>query len=248
MDYFNGPAILQTMCAVGMVFLAFAARDKSKSLLLPCFALALGLIAIGGVVWAGATAARQRKQDQQYILSAAAPLVQHILSFSEEQFSIMAISAGEMELGSTKEPSAEQIFRVLSRLQPTGASNMHSINECRRLNWLEFMHQYNLKTIQRIDELYQYMQSLDPELVAALGELRNCYHFKEIQLLASRPPVGNHTLAFVPFDEYQKKLARVRRYYVNNLKAYGGRTPHSGVIPFIPQQMKTSNKALHSTR
>jgi len=241
-DYLNGPAILQTMCAVGMVFLAFAARDKSKSVLLPCFALALGLIAIGGAVWSGATATREKKQDQQRILSAAAPLVQHILSFSEEQFSIMAIAAGDLKLGSTKEPTEEQIASVLSKLHPQDPSNMHSINERRQLNWLEFMHQYNLKTIERIDELYQFMQSLDAELVSALGELRNCYHFKEIQLLASGAPVGNETLSFVPFDEYQKKLARVRRYYVDNLEPYAGKTPHSAVIPTLPKQMKTSNK------
>ena len=155
----------------------------------------------------------------------------------------MAIASGELALGSTKEPTAEQVLKVLSQLKPTGPSIMRSVNERRRLNWLEFMNQYNLKTIELVDELYQFVPYLDSQLVAALGELRDCYHFKEVQLLANGAPVSNETLAFIPFAEYQSKLAKVRRYYIdNNLEAHGAKTPAMAAVPFIPQHRKASNK------
>lgn len=181
----------------------------------------------------------QQKQERSKVLRAIATKVGHLIRFREEQFSVMAISAGHLELNSIADPSEDQIRKVFSKLQPTGKSMMCILPEKRMLNWLEFMDIYNRDTIKIIDDIYLFMPFLDSELAALLENLKGCNHFKYIALYANGSVPGNRDLGFAAglFTEYQNKIKPVQEYYIETLRAHDNRTPARAVIP-MPMAVK----------
>mgnify|MGYP003981341335 CR=1 FL=1 len=185
---------------------------------------------------------KDEELNKTKVLEVVAPKVNSILKYFEEQYSIMAIAAKMIELGDVANPSDEQIKEVLSKLNPKASSIMASVQEKRKLNWLEFMNQYNQRTILLIDEIYKIMPFLDTELISLLGELQNCYHFKEIQLVAHTDFVKNENLSFVPFTEYRNKINPIRKYYNENLEGFGINKPGMAIIPMIPEDYKEAEE------
>jgi hypothetical protein len=176
----------------------------------------------------------QQERDQAKVLDVVAPNVELIINFFTEQFSTMAISGGKFGLKDIVNPSEAQIIEVLSQLDPKAPSRIVSVQEKRQLNWLEYINQYNQRTIILIDEIYKFMPYLDSELITLLGELKDCYHFKEIQLVA-HTGVGNKNLAFIPMLEYKRKLDKLKGYYEKNLKGIGVKKIPFAVMPIIKE-------------
>lgn len=183
---------------------------------------------------------QQRSQERKEVLKAVAPKVRRLLYLSDEQFSAMAIASKHLELGSITAPSEEQVRMVFADLNPRGESIMGVLPERRMLNWLEFMDNYNQKTIETISEIYVFMPFLDAEFATRLATLRECYHFKGIQLYASGGAPANTNLNYAAgmYTEYQNKLRPIRDYYVASLKAHDNGTATRAVIPMIPWQRK----------
>lgn len=177
---------------------------------------------------------KEEELNKTKVLEVVGPNVNSIIKIYHDQYSQMAIAAGKLKLD-IYDPSEEQIREVLSQLKPKDPSIMATVQEKRVLNWLEFMNQYNQHTIMLTNEIYQFMPFLDSELINILGELKDCYHFKEIQLLANTDIIGNEDLSFVPFVEYKGKISKLETYYDNNLKGFGINKPAMAVIPMIPE-------------
>ncbi len=182
----------------------------------------------------------KQEADRTTALRVVGPRVSQILTCSHDQFSAMAIAAGKLEMGGIIRPTDEQIREVLSELKPTGPSIRFSVQEKRRLNWLEYMEHYNIRTLILIDEVYQLMPFLDSELVALLGDLKDCYHFKEVQLLANGGTPANEDLQFVLFAEYQRKIDALRDYSDIHLSAYCTTAPPFAVMPVIREKTNAS--------
>ncbi|MGL1932362.1 MAG: hypothetical protein OCC45_11480 [Desulfotalea sp.] len=180
---------------------------------------------------------KEQEHNQAKVLDVVAPNVELIISFFTEQFSTMAISGGKLGLQQVENPSREQMTEVLSQLDPKAQSIMASVQEKRHLNWLEYLNQYNQRTIILIDEIYKFMPFLDSELITLLGELKDCYHFKEIELVA-QTGVENDNLAFIPLFEYKSKIDKLRDYYEDNLIGIGVKKIPFAVVPMAPNHYK----------
>ncbi len=233
-EYFTGPVILSTVVGIALLGLAFLGRDPEGSPLIPILIALCGLLAIFAGVWAGV----QKTGKLNTIRRAVATQVGHIIYLSELQFSQMAIAARKIELRRTKSPSEEEVLSVFASLAPLGNSVLVSAQNNRTLNWLEFMEQYSLMTLNKIEEIQKYMPFLEPELVELLGRLSDCYHFKEVRVTRAMPP-GNQDLSYAAgfFSNYQSIVSEIREYFNRNLKSLSSSSPPMGmVVPVTPDQ------------
>ena len=239
--YFTGPVLLSLVSGVAVCILAFIDTNESKALTIPILILIAGLGTISAGIWGGI----RKIGDQTNLLRAIGPKTRHIISFAKEQFSSMAISAKEFPLQKENQPTEEQVRLVFSKLDPKAQSPVCSVQNGQFLNWLEYMYQYNAQTQSLIEYIYQFMPFLEPKLVRILGELEDCYHFKEIELLANGPGVGNNNLEFAAgaFSQYQRIINELNIYFDDNLKKYTKNTPAMAVQPII----NASNKAPQPT-
>jgi len=227
--YFTGPVTLSVLVGAFVCTLAYV--DKEITDLTALLVLLCGLVSIGSAIWGGIKSIG----DRSNVLRAIGPKVLHIITFSSDQFRSFAISANEISLQGESLPSEEQVRLVFSKLDPRGRSTVSSVQTGSTLNWLEYMCQYNTRTRDLVTFIYQFMPFLDPELVKILGELEDCDHFKEIELLANGPGAGNSNLEFsaLGFRQYQKIVNELSEYFDKELVKHTKNTPAMAVQPII---------------
>lgn len=228
-DYFNISTIISFLLGLAIIVLSFLSSKKPE---LDYINLLMGIAGFLAIINSYGDGISQLKNKRK-IYHTIGPKIQHIVSFPEEQFSSMAHSANEIELSSKKNPTREDIKLVFSKLNPSERSTDIAINTGYHLNWLQYLDQYNQKTLIAIRYIYQFTPFLEIEFINLLSELEECYYFKEVQLYGGGSLPGNKTLEFeaLEFFKYQQFVKDIEKYFNLHIKKYSKFTPAFAVQP-----------------
>ena len=134
-DYFNIRTIISLCLGLTIVILSFVSTIQQEFNYINLSTMVVGILAIINSIGDGISQLKNKRK----IYHTIGPKVQHIISFPEEQFSYMALSAKEIELSSNKNPTKEEIRLIFSKLNPSDKSPDYNINTRHHLNWLEFL-------------------------------------------------------------------------------------------------------------
>ena len=228
-DYFNISTILSLLFGLAIIVLSFLSDRKPE---LDYINLLMGIVGLLAIINSYGDGISQLKNKRK-IYHTIGPKIQHIISFPEEQFSSMALSANEIELSSKKNPTKEDIILIFSKLNPFDKSHDSDINTRYQLNWLQYLNQYNQKTLMAIMYIYQFTPFLEIEFINLLSELEECYYFKEVQLYSGSTVPGNKTLEFeaLEFFRYQQFVKDIENYFNLHIKKYSKNTPAFAIHP-----------------
>ena len=228
-DYFNIRTIISLCLGLTIVILSFVSTIQQEFNYINLSTMIVGILAIINSIVDGISQLKNKRK----IYHTIGPKIQHIISFPEEQFSSMALSAKEMELSLKKNPTEEDIKVVFSKLSPSGKSADVDINTGYQLNWLQFLDQHNRKTLLAIRYIYQFTPFLEIEFINLLSELEECYYFKELQLYGGGSLPGNKTLEFEASEyfRYQQFVKDIEYYFNSHIKKYSKNTPAFAIQP-----------------